>query len=469
MGSRTRPRWAAGIAGHVTGPVGSRVGIVVVTTVVIGYVIADRFFAYFGFQIGSVPVYPGEIAIVIGLATLTFGLRAPGRWTTGRSWAILFLAWAAFVFLLRLPGQPFIDSVRDFSFVYYAAFAIFGFKLPWERFDTRAFSVIAYVFVAQLCFSMLELVKPFPQSWLGGYAQFFGRPDIEGATLAAGVGFFLLADDRLRMPRVPRVLIILAEIAVALLTASRAVFLCLLLVLGVVLLSKRARAFRLPVLAGLVAGGLILVAFPRAGFDTDRGELRFTTTFVRLGATFGLAPEETSAAGGPRSGHATSGSSSNLSPVVAEATLNWRTHWWAKLLQDSLDRPSWLVLGRGFGPNLATEVHYVGTDPQHPLRAPHDIAIDVLARLGVIGLLLWVGWMLTVAAAGLRAARRPGPQGTLALWMLLYWACIMIVAMLGVILESPFGAAPFFFLTGGLLRLEVLSRTQASVVRAPSG
>lgn len=416
----------------------TRIGVAVIITVLSGYLIADRLFAYLGPTVAGVPLYPGEIAIVVGLLTLSFGIRTPVRWTTSRIWTVAFLAWAIVVFVIRLGAAPMPDAIRDFAFVYYLAFAFFGFKLAWERLNSRAYSFIAALFLAQLVYSLVAIFRLGLPDLLGSFGQLVGRYDIEGVNLAAGAGFFLLAGERLRIRRGIRIAIAVAQIGTAMLTTSRAVFLCVVLVLGVVFFSGRGKSMRGLLFGslGAAASGAVALAFlfPNFGFQTAKGEITFSTAFQRVLGTFGY-------------------DSDSETGYVARANAEWRLQFWSELAEHSWERPDWLILGRGFGPNLATEVGLLGDDPARPLRAPHNIAVNVFARLGLIGLALWIGWIVSLIRAGLGATRQNTPTGSLALWMFLYWGCLLIAALLGVILESPFGAAPFYFLSGGLLRL----------------
>lgn len=85
---------------------------------------------------------------------------------------------------------------------------------------------------------------------------------------------------------------------------------------------------------------------------------------------------------------------------------------WTEVLhkQESDDR---LVYGYGFGTNLAYLAGGVaasGALNSDPLRSPHNSYLDVLARMGVIGMslwiALWVGWYWRLVRGCRRLAQR---------------------------------------------------------------
>jgi hypothetical protein len=436
------PLFALGLGGLLmlaTAPSRQRMGMVLLLLVLVGYVVADRVFAYLSLSVRGVPLFPGELAIVVGLVTL--GGMAKPKWRIARVWALAFIAWACVVFVSSLGKWPILDSIRDFSLVYYAIFAVFAFRVPWERLGRRGLSIIAVVFVAQLSLATLVVLRLIPAGAFGSLSDVVARTDVQGTNLLGGAAFFLLADDRLRWGRVPRLLMSLACLLLAVLLASRAVFLAEVFLVVTLLLSARRSLIR--ALIGYSIVGILLLltlGVGPTGLQVDtlhRGETGITTVIERITSGLGLGGD---------------------SAAIAEnsAKTRFRTYWWRTLWEHDLAHPTWLVTGRGFGPNLAVEVGYAKPNDPRPLRAPHSIFVDVFARLGILGIVAWTAWMLSIAGAGLKVSRRPTPEGALSTWMLLYWACYLIVASLGVVIESPFGAVPFYFLTGALIRLACL-------------
>jgi len=87
---------------------------------------------------------------------------------------------------------------------------------------------------------------------------------------------------------------------------------------------------------------------------------------------------------------------------------------------------------------------------QEDVRSPHNYLLNTWARLGLVGLVLILGILLT----GLRLARlvamhapRVRDDDVFAMFLV---ASIPVAALLGVVLESPFGALPYFWALGHL-------------------
>lgn len=111
------------------------------------------------------------------------------------------------------------------------------------------------------------------------------------------------------------------------------------------------------------------------------------------------------------------------------------------------------VFGVGFGPNFlkASGGLEVLSGGILSLRAPHNILLNTWARLGAVGLALQIVLLLFGVWAAALAVRRAGLTDSIP-WVLAAIA-LPIVAMVGVILESPFGALPYAVGLGLLARL----------------
>jgi len=419
-----------------------RAGLALGVLVVAAYVVADKLFAYLGPTIRGIHVYPGELALILGvLLLIPYDTPLP-RWRVARIWVISLIAWGTLILLLRWGSGSVLDSLRDFAFIYYFGFALFGFIVPWERTASSAMSAIASVFALQFLYSVLAILALIPPSIFGSYGSLLARQDVEGATLVGGAAFFLLADERLRLRRTARITMAAAELLLAVLTGSRAVLLAAVVIVVAILLSKRGHIARraVPLLVAVVLLGILGGVLTRNVNNEARGRVTLTTAVQRFVATFGR-----SSAGGYATANEAVGSAS------------WRLTWWRKLLQQNMERRDWLWVGRGFGGNLATEAGLHLTPRFQTLRSPHSIFVDVLARLGLVGAVLYVGFLLSTATRSIRLIRDHNELGSTAAWMLAYWVALLVVSLLGVVMESPFGAAPFYFLTGALFRLCAVS------------
>ena len=138
----------------------------------------------------------------------------------------------------------------------------------------------------------------------------------------------------------------------------------------------------------------------------------------------------------------------------AAGTTEARKEAWVALYNYSVDDAFRAVAGVGFGPDVLFDSGarrlLVGADPSEETipRAPHNFWLNTLARLGVIGLMLYF-WLIFLA---LREAIRAWPRGNeLDLLVGSLILGTLIIATLGVVMESPFGAVPFYYCVGLLM------------------
>jgi O-antigen ligase len=94
-----------------------------------------------------------------------------------------------------------------------------------------------------------------------------------------------------------------------------------------------------------------------------------------------------------------------------------------------------------------------GAEDGKPVRSPHNVAMTVFARTGLIGLAAWLLVLVTSFVSivrGALACRRRGDRDAelFGVWLIIYLLAMLLIALLGVVLESPFGAAPFFWVIG---------------------
>jgi hypothetical protein len=145
-------------------------------------------------------------------------------------------------------------------------------------------------------------------------------------------------------------------------------------------------------------------------------------------------------------------------PPDATGTAHARLEAWRKTLDYTNETVGRRVVGVGFGPNFlrssGSESVLSGTDPTGaPLytgvRAPHNYLLNTYARMGAAGLLLVIVVLCWVLLASIRLVRRRDFEfDTLAVSLLM---ALGVVSMFGVILESPFGAIPFWWTAGWIL------------------
>ncbi|WP_369223935.1 O-antigen ligase family protein [Streptomyces sp. R39] len=146
--------------------------------------------------------------------------------------------------------------------------------------------------------------------------------------------------------------------------------------------------------------------------------------------------------------------------LSAEGTTRARMIAWRSVIGYTLDDPGRTAIGVGFGTDFLRL-----SDADVPLgrgmgvRSPHNYLLTCFARLGLAGLSLVTALLASVLGAVARALRSREADELTSLCVLLV-VSLLVVALLGVVLESPFGAVPFFWASGVLLGRKRLLRAR---------
>jgi O-antigen ligase len=262
---------------------------------------------------------------------------------------------------------------------------------------------------------------------LGGTVRLLElRQDYDGAVLAVLAGLAALSASRAGSSKSVRLawsgLLVFAAYTIMQLGSragvlALAINLCLVLLLRLRLLRQFGRARTLAVAALVLVA--LTIAVPR------------TYVFDRLTAV-----------------HTRSDSASGTNDARREA--------WRLVLEDAADKPDRLAIGSGFGPDFLERsgaAFWFEGAVEKGVRAPHNYILNGLARIGLVGVVI-LGWVVfALARAGFRVRSDPaGPDRVEFDELLLLLLCALGVASLvGVILESPFGAVPFWWAAGFLL------------------
>jgi O-antigen/teichoic acid export membrane protein len=404
-----RPGWAPPLelAEQVQAPPG-RLLIVygrLLVPLLAGYLLLDKAFAYI--HVPGTPLYVGELVLVIGGAGViaaTGYLRIPIR---DNPVLALLAAYFLFGFIRFVPGVHTygINAVRDFALVYYCLFALFTAAAL-----ARAPELLERMIV------LLARFVPFLLIWLPFAVVLIAR-GVNGPHMPFAPVALLLHK--------PGDAAIAATLALAFLwlfpgarsARSRAVWSVVALgTIGLVATQNRG-------------GFLASVAALAVGLAFVPGRLRLIMRAVAI-AVVGLflltvLPVRLSAGSGANPGHRAFSASQLIANVASiggaqevgnlDGTVAGRKQLWTLVLQEQIAQGQ-LIRGQGFGINLALEVGVLDSGTSD-LRSPHNSDLDVLARLGLIGTALWIGfwaawyWRMMVGAwrlgrAGLPARRQ---------------------------------------------------------------
>lgn len=346
-----------------------------------GYLMLDRAFAYL--HLPGTPLFVGEMVLAVGavgVLTATGYLRVPLRDEPVLALLAAFLAWG----LLRtVPGfgTHGMDAVRDAALWYYGVFALLAVAafarspdlagtllgqldrlLPW---------LLVWLPVGLLLVPLAERGPSVPFSTVSVLSHKPGNAAI-AAVLALGC-MWLFPGGRSSRRRVAWSLLALLVIALAA-TQNRGGLLGISVgaAVGLVFVRERLRLVGSAALVIAVALGLAILLSLKVPFGGVQGREFSASQLVANVVSLG----------------------GKESPGNLGGTVEGRQELWSKIL-DKQVRDGHLVDGSGFGQNLAAEVG-VFDEGKDTLRSPHNSHLHIVARLGLVGLgiwiAMWVGW-----------------------------------------------------------------------------
>ena len=362
-----------------------------------GYLLLDKAFAYI--HLPGSPAYVGELVLTVGalgVLTATGYLRIPVRDEPVLLLLAAFFLWGVIRFPpgLRTYG---INAVRDFALCYYCFFAFFTVaalaKAPdlLDRWLTQLARFVPWLLLWLPFGLVMAPVVHAPSVPFSGVSILTHKPGNAAIAALIALGSMWLFPGT-RSAR------------------SRALWsIVALLVMALSATQNRGG------LLGATAGAVVGLAFL-----PSRDRLRLIVRAVAVTALgLGLAVQlSLKVPTTPAQGRAFTasqlienvGSLSGASSANATGTAGARDLLWSLIFQRQVADGK-LVDGYGFGLNLPLLVNDTqvagGADP---LRSPHNSHDDILSRLGLIGISLWIalwlGWYWRMVTGCRRLARR---------------------------------------------------------------
>lgn len=138
------------------------------------------------------------------------------------------------------------------------------------------------------------------------------------------------------------------------------------------------------------------------------------------------------------------------------STVQSRLEWYDETLEHIRAHP---LVGEGFGMPL---INYVDDESGAVVRIPHNSSLNLLARLGFVGLLVWIAFHLSFVKVFFETYRQRQRCDRrlydFMQWLFLWYVLFMIVSWVEGPFEYPTGAVPFYFFAGltvGLARWQV--------------
>ncbi|WP_172841957.1 O-antigen ligase family protein [Bradyrhizobium lablabi] len=393
-------------------------------------------FAYLGLP----PLFIGEIALLAGfVVVLRTGCLVAALATLP---SLVLAATMIWVLLRTLPyvGAYGFDALRDSVVIMYGGFAFVIIALLLEdgrRINSmlRSFGAFLSIYGPTIPFiyALHHYMANYVPNWPGYNVPVLEIRSGEIAVHLTGAALFVLVGFR----KVSSlwILFVLAGMMMASVSSRGALLAIVLPIIFAVLVLGKLRELALVIVVGLA---IFATAYAVETTFRDRREARASSE--RSLSAQQIVDNVVSIVG--QGGEQT------------EGTKTWRLEWWNIILANTMFGPNFWT-GRGFGLNLADADGF--RDGDHPdlpaLRSPHNVHMTMLARAGVPGAALWLGFLTSWFAMMMHAmltARRHGQTEWAGLFLFAscYAASFVINASFDVALEGPMQGIWFWCLIG---------------------
>ena len=431
--------------------IGTRVAQVflgAVAVLLIGYAFFGRSFAY----VGVAPLYLGELVLPIAFLALLRGRRLG----TLQPIHLLLLAFMALGALRTIPylGVHGIDALRDAVTWGYAAYAIVvAFVLTEDHLRAgigiyrRLIPVLLVWVPIAAVLTTLVALPTVPGSNVPIVVFKGGDFGVHLAGVAAFVFLGLYATGNGWRLAEPLLWVLwLGAVAVAGIL-NRGGLIAASMSAAVVLYVRAASRWLTLVFVALALMVPLILVDPVIRLGTGR-ELSVGQMIDNVTSVFGQADD-----------------------AGLEGTKEFRLRWWGAIADYTIAGP-YFWTGKGFGINLADDDGFQPT-ADRSLRAPHNGHVEILARMGVPGLVLWIALHAVYGLSLLRAANRARARGDL-FWVqilgfvFIYWLAALVNASFDPYLQGPQGGIWFWTIFGvGLAAMRISDSRGSEAAPAP--
>lgn len=418
---------------------------IVVLLIMSGYMLLNWPFSQFRIPPSGAGIPIGEVVLILCLATMNLP-RAFSRLGTVVP-LLPFLVWwgygvsrAIFDFTIYGPWAL-RDAVHVLESMYLIiAFVMAGSLVGFERF----FRWLTPLLAIGACYGLLypyneqiEAVSPVVIAGSGFPVPIFGSmTNTPYLMIMAAAGLLIFKGNRVWA-------ILTACMLLGFMIAmfqARTLYLIVLAMFGFLFLYRRSSLGNFSMIVYL--GALLLAAIPLLGLEFKG----------RLGAdfSFGFMVNHFLAIFG-------AGSDEYKGVAAAAEGVDMRLEWWRKIFDDMMTDPAHLLLGLGYGIPLTDFANESGAI----VREPHNSYISVIARTGLIGALAWATIMISLFRRWHLTLRhcqaigwRTGENRLLLL--MVFFICIVVLALGEDGFEKPFNLIPFYIFWGIILRMSYM-------------
>ncbi|MDB4473831.1 O-antigen ligase family protein [Opitutaceae bacterium] len=399
-----------------------------------GYLIGNRGFAQF-MPAPGLPLLPGEAGIAI-LLTLLFVEQSRGR-SKVSFWApldALIIGWILFgVGRMYFDGRIYgILALRDFATVYYATFYFIARAATMRDAELGAI-LLATLRICAVPMAVLFVISDnFPGLFLDtltfrGVPLIFFKADLVGLYAAIGAVLHYLRWEE--TGRKYSLIFCFGLFGLVMMSNNRAAMVALLVMCGWVVLSGRWR-----LAAWLGVGGVVGICAVLLSAQLRNESWETTPLFDIYEAVVSVT--DPTGQGVYRGAESSVKGDNNL----------FRWVWWKLAISEAWHSSP--IFGLGFGYDISAQFsreYFAGMANDFTARSPHSIFVTVFARMGLVGLSLFLG-IVALVFHYTRNALISSESHELGAWAGA-WA-ILASASFGVVLEGPMGAIVFWILLG---------------------
>jgi O-antigen ligase len=427
-------------------------------TALFGYVVLGYGFANLAFHLGGIPVILGHTLMfaALGLAVISSlrgaalaALREPSMFML-----LILLLMTIPHLALDIPHYGFY-AVRDASVFFEGIFLLLGLLWASDRRNTEPLlKWLLIVFLVNLAYCYTFPWGESLSSWSFKSGIFLVVPLLgdymhSSLYLVLGALFCLwLGPYVARWPGWIWILVVLAQLGALAIHQMRSTYLGIVLVL--ILLAALGEIRKVATLAVIVSLGLMAILF--------------FTSFLGIQISGRIGPVNLAFL----EAHARSLLFQRGTPelISIEGREDWYSDVWHRVQSSTAN----LIFGEGFGQPLISFVEDKGENGGVAVRQPHNIFLSVLARMGLLGLSVWVLFHFFIVKRFLSVFRRRSQLDkrsyALVLFLFFVYLLSMLTTSVQAALEFSYFAIPFYFMMGfalGFMRWQLYSTEHEKV------
>jgi hypothetical protein len=408
----------------------------VFAVLIVGYLSVSRAFAYVG--IPTWKVFIGEVVLAL---SFLWGPKMNGKfwpWTALKlpvlkSLSVTYALFLGFGILQVLHGiwmgNPPVVALRDFAFNYYPIYLFLGLLAGITRPDLLPRLIRCFAWFNGV-YGVLFLLYLNRVSWfVPGVGDETTPIPIFGQPIYSFVALLGLLAYEKNLWRISHLLFLNAFVMLGMQIRTEWLAFGIGVLVWGVITKQGKRLLQAGAIGAALLGMMYVTDFTLPSPEgRAEGDISVRQLADRGMAVFRADLSDESAAAG--FGEAES----------QEATFVWRTVWWLAIWNSALEDGHAAVFGHGYGFPLGDLVPYLAGQF---IRTPHNEFFFALGYTGWMGVALFFTFEVGILRLLWKVNRKTGePFGVP------YWVAMMTYGMFFPLGESPYGAIPFYLITG---------------------